>query len=370
MKIVLAPDAFKGSLSAKQAADAMHNGVKKVFPDADVLRLPVADGGEGTLEALVTATGGTYETVIVEDPLSRDVEARIGVLGDGETVVIEMAQASGLMLLTERERKVMDASTYGTGQLILYALDRGYRKMIVGLGGSATNDGGTGMLEALGVKFSAAGWELEMSGRMLPLIHEIEVSKLDKRLLETDIRIASDVDNPFIGEQGASVVFGPQKGATKEMVLDLDEGMEHFADMTERETGVRLHDLRGAGAAGGTAGALIAYCGARLESGIDVVLEAMDFARHVSSADFIITGEGKTDRQTLAGKALLGISRSTEVPVIVISGMIEETACAELSAHFSELHALDDGNTPLAELMANASEWLEKKVEAVMRNRK
>ena len=370
MKIIIAPDAFKGSLTAKQAADAMYRGVKNVFPDAEALRLPVADGGEGTLEALVTATGGTYETVTVEDPLSRDVDAQIGVLGDGETAVIEMAQASGLMLLTKRERDVMDASTYGTGQLILYALDQGYRKMIIGLGGSATNDGGTGLLEALGVKFSAAGWELEMSGRMLPLIHEINVSKLDKRLLETDIRIASDVDNPFIGKQGASVIFGPQKGATKEMVLDLDEGMEHFADETEKETGIRLHDLRGAGAAGGSAGALIAYCGARLESGIGVVLEAMNFAQHISSADFIITGEGKTDQQTLAGKALMGIAKITNIPVIVISGSIEEAARPELLESFSELHSLDDGNTSLADLMANAAELLETKVEAVMSSRK
>lgn len=373
MKIVIAPDAFKGSLRAEEAADAIYSGVKKVFPQAEIIRLPIADGGEGTLSVLISSTGGTIETVSVQDPLGRVIDAHFGVLGDGETAVIEMAQASGLMLLTKRELDPMKASTYGTGQLILHALDRGYRKLIIGLGGSATNDGGAGLLEALGVKFKAAGWPLEMNGSTLSVFDEIDISKLDKRVLEADIRIASDVENSFVGERGASVVFGPQKGADPEMVLDLDEGLEHFADETERVTGIRLHDLRGAGAAGGSAGALIAYCGARLESGIDVVLEAMNFVKHASSADLIVTGEGKTDRQTLAGKALMGISKLAKVegiPVVVVSGAIEEAAREDLLGWFTELHSLDDGEKSLAELMADAAELLENKVSVVMYSRK
>ena len=372
MKIVIAPDAFKGSLSAKEAADALSNGVKKVFPEAEVVRLPVADGGEGTLDTLISSTGGTIQTVSVQDPLGRVIDAHLGVLGDGETAVIEMAQASGLMLLAKKELNPMKASTYGTGQLILHALDQGFHKMIIGLGGSATNDGGTGLLEALGVKFKAAGWPLEMNGSTLSIFDEIDISKLDKRLLEADIRIASDVENPLIGEQGASVVFGPQKGANPEMVLDLDEGLEHFADETERVTGVRLHELHGAGAAGGSAGALIAYCGARLESGIEVVLEAIDFANHLSTADLILTGEGKTDRQTLAGKALMGIAKLAKaegVPVLVISGTIDEAVRIELRGWFSELHALDEAGKSLAELMANAASLLENKTSLVLQSR-
>ncbi|WP_313237039.1 glycerate kinase [Sporosarcina ureae] len=373
MKIVIAPDAFKGSLHAEEAADAIYSGVKKVYPHAEIVRLPVADGGEGTLAVLVSSTGGTLRTVSVQDPLGRAIDACFGVLGDGKTAVIEMAQASGLLLLEDHELDPMKASTFGTGQLIRHALDAGYRKMIIGLGGSATNDGGTGLLEALGVRFLVDGQLLQINGEALPFINEIDISQLDKRLLKTDIRIASDVDNPFVGEQGASFVFGPQKGANGEMVLRLDEGLRHLADETEKRTGVRLHELRGAGAAGGSAGALIAYCGARLESGIDVVLESMNFAKHLSSSDFIVTGEGKTDRQTLAGKALMGIAKLAKVegvPVIVISGAIEEAARQELLGWFSELHSLDDGKMSLAELMAYAAELLENKASTVMQSRK
>ncbi|PID25484.1 glycerate kinase [Sporosarcina sp. P7] len=372
MKIVIAPDAFKGSLHAEEAADAIYSGVKKVYPHAEVVRLPVADGGEGTLSVLMSSTGGTLRTVSVQDPLGRAMDAHFGVLGDGETAVIEMAQASGLLLLADHELDPMKASTFGTGQLIRHALDAGYRKMIIGLGGSATNDGGTGLLEALGVRFLADEQVVQMNGSTLSIIDEIDISQLDKRLLETDIRIASDVENPFVGEQGASFVFGPQKGADAEMVLRLDEGLRHLADMTERQTGVRLHELRGAGAAGGSAGALLAYCGANLKSGIDVVLEAMDFAKQLSSADFIVTGEGKTDRQTLAGKALMGIAklaRVENVPVIVISGAIEEAARQELLEWFTELYSLDDGEKSLAELMAQAAKLLENKASIVLQHR-
>ncbi|MDV6378864.1 glycerate kinase [Sporosarcina sp. GW1-11] len=368
MKVIVAPDAFKGSLTAEEAAVAMERGVKKVFPEAEIICLPVADGGEGTLESLVSATNGRYKTFTVHDPLGRLIKARLGILGDGETAVVELAQASGITLLTDDELDLMKASTYGTGELIRYALDEGYRKLIVGLGGSATNDGGTGLLEALGVRFlDCEGKLLKMSGYSLSHIDIIDVSQLDKRLKSTDILIASDVENPLVGVSGATHIFGPQKGADAKQVEFLDAGMLHFADETERLVGKRLHDVRGAGAAGGTAGALLAYCGARLESGIAVVLRAMDFVQHLSSVDVLLTGEGKTDLQTLNGKALIGVARLAAehgIPVIVVSGAVEEVAREQLTEWFAGVYEVDDGR-PLAELMANASELLTRRTEEV-----
>ncbi|WP_153733268.1 glycerate kinase [Sporosarcina obsidiansis] len=371
MKVIIAPDAFKGSLTADEAANAMQIGIQEIFPEAETVCLPVADGGEGTLSALVSATSGAYKTFIVRDPLGRPIEAQLGILGDGETAVVELAQASGLTLLAPDELNPMRTSTYGTGELIRHALDIGFRKLIIGLGGSATNDGGTGLLEALGVSFfDNEGRLLQMNGASLLQIDKVDMSHLDPRVKATDIRIASDVENPFIGEKGASYIFGPQKGADAQSVKLLDKGMRYFADETEHLTGVRLHELRGAGAAGGSAGALIAYCDARLESGIDVVLEAMNFSTHLPSADIIFTGEGKTDLQTLDGKALMGVARlakSYQVPVFVISGAIEEGARIQLDEWFTELHALDDGSQTLAELMTNASELLSLKTEILMK---
>ncbi|WP_153720701.1 glycerate kinase [Sporosarcina cascadiensis] len=372
MKILIAPDAFKGSLTANEAAAAMRAGVERAMPEAETICLPVADGGEGTMAALVSATDGNVKTLTVNDPLGRQTEAQLGILGDGETTVIELAQASGLLLLAPDELNPMHASTYGTGQLIRQALDDGYRKLIIGLGGSATNDGGTGLLEALGVKFSDAdGNLLQMKGSALPQIAGIDCSQLDGRLKTADIRIASDVQNPFVGENGASSIFGPQKGADEQMVKALDDGLRHFADLTEQQTGMRLHDYQGAGAAGGSAGALLAYCGANLESGIEVVLETAGFAKHLAAADFILTGEGRTDLQTLEGKALMGIAKTAkanEVPVAVISGSIEEQARPLLEQWFSVLCALDEGGHPATELMADAANHLAARTAELMPN--
>ncbi|GKV65180.1 MULTISPECIES: glycerate kinase [unclassified Sporosarcina] len=372
MKILIAPDAFKGSLTANEAATAMRAGVERAMPEAETICLPVADGGEGTMAALVSATDGNVKTLTVNDPLGRQTEAQLGILGDGETTVIELAQASGLLLLAPDELNPMHASTYGTGQLIRQALDDGYRKLIIGLGGSATNDGGTGLLEALGVKFSDAdGNLLQMKGSALRQIAGIDCSQLDGRLKTADIRIASDVQNPFVGENGASSIFGPQKGADEQMVKALDDGLHHFADLTEQQTGMRLHDYPGAGAAGGSAGALLAYCGAHLESGIEVVLEMAGFAQHLTSADFILTGEGRTDLQTLQGKALMGIAKTAkanEVPVAVISGSIEEQARPFLKQWFSVLCALDESGYPAAELMTDAANHLAATTAELMQN--
>lgn len=372
MKVIIAPDAFKGSLTAKEAAHAMKRGIEHVFSDAAIICLPIADGGEGTLEALVSATNGRYKETIVQDPLGRLIPAKLGVLGDGKTAVVELAQASGITLLAEEELDPLKASTYGTGELIRFALDEGYRKLIIGLGGSATNDGGTGMLEALGVRFfDAAGRLLKMNGGALSLIASIDDTELDERLHSTQIVVASDVENPLVGKTGATSIFGPQKGVKQAMIEPLDAGMRHFADVTERLKGKRLHGLRGAGAAGGSAGALVAYCDAEVASGIEVVLEAIGFAKHLSSVDFIVTGEGKTDRQTLDGKALLGVAKLAKdykVPVYVISGSVEKEALDPLGEWFTGLDELNDGR-PVAELMVNASEILRQKTEEIFSDR-
>lgn len=370
MKIIAAPDAFKGSLTAREACEAMARAAKNVFPSARIIRMPAADGGEGTLDVLLSA-GGSRRQTTVRGPLGTAAAADIGIIGD--TAVIELAQASGLLLIAQQDADPMKTSTYGTGELIRFALDLGFRKLIVALGGSATNDGGTGMLEALGVRFfDKSSKRLHMNGAALAKIAEIDVSALDPRLKETEIRIASDVDNPFIGKNGASYVFGPQKGADEECLRLLEEGMRHFADLTCEITAVRLHGRAGAGAAGGSAGALIAYCGAELASGISTVLEVIRFEEALENADFILTGEGRTDQQTLYGKALSGIAalaKKHHVPVHVISGSVDRSAAVELRQTFASLSELDDGR-PLEQLMKCAADLLETETEKLLKTLK
>jgi glycerate 2-kinase len=344
LKIIIAPDSFKGSLSAIQAAEAMAEGVREARPDAELLLLPAADGGEGTMENLIAATAGKTVTSLVKDPLGRSINARFGVLGDGETCVVELAEASGLMLLAHTERDPLAASTYGTGELIRHALDAGYRNFIIGLGGSATNDGGSGMLQALGMKFFGPdNKEFNANGGALGNLREIDDSGFDPRIAESRFLIASDVENPFVGYQGASAVFGPQKGATPELVELLDNNLLNFANVIERKTGFSLHAKKGSGAAGGAGGAFQVFFSGEMKRGIDVVLEAIHFEEHSASADLIITGEGKTDEQTLSGKTPYGIAEVAlkhEKPVLLISGVVDEDAKELLLPHFTEVHSV------------------------------
>lgn len=371
MKIIAAPDSFKGSLTAMEAAQAMAEALQELSSRIDVLMLPAADGGEGTMAAMVNATGGELVVHRVEDPLGRNVSACYGVLGDGKTCVIEIAEASGLMLLNDAERNPLVASSYGTGELIQHALDAGYRSFIIGLGGSATNDGGAGMLEALGMKFlDRTGQTLARGGGALSELVQIDSTGFDLRIAESTFRIACDVGNPLIGEQGASAVFGPQKGASPETVRQLDRNLQNFADVVEQVTGVALHQKKGAGAAGGAGGAMQAFFAGDMQRGVDVVLEAIAFKTKLASVDLILTGEGKTDHQTLSGKTPLGIAEACKKagkPVILISGMVETASRSSLEPYFTEIHSIVDEDVSAELAIADAFHQLKIKTQKVVK---
>lgn len=328
MKVVVAPDSFKGSLTAHQVCDAIAQGVRAADPEAQVVLVPVADGGEGTVQSLVDATQGQLVEVQVEGPLGAPVTAAFGLLSDGETAVIEMAAASGLPLVPVADRNPLLTSTYGTGELIRAALDRGCRRLIIGIGGSATNDGGAGMAQALGARFLAAdGTPLgRMTGGRLAEVARIDTSELDPRLKDTSLRVACDVDNPLFGPKGAAHVYGPQKGASPQMVEALDAGLDHYAERLRADLGADVALVPGAGAAGGLGAGLLAFCGASLERGVQIVLDTLDLAGEVQNADLVITGEGRVDFQTAFGKTCSGVAqvaRAAGVPVVALGGSVE-----------------------------------------------
>lgn len=310
---VLAPDSFKESLTAKEVCLAMEKGLKQKFPDGRYFHVPMADGGEGTMQALVDATNGEIKEVLVQDPLGREILAHYGVLGDGKTGVIEMALASGLALLEASGRQPLRTSTYGTGQLIKACLDEGLSKIIVGIGGSATNDGGAGMAQALGVKFlDKNAQEVPSGGGFLKNIQTIDYSCLDFRLETTLLVVACDVSNSLCGEQGASYVFGPQKGATPEMVAELEENLTHYATLIEEQVGIKVKDIPGSGAAGGLGAGLLAFTEATLESGIEMISQVTQLEEKIKEADYIFTGEGQLDFQTQFGKTPYGVAQLAE----------------------------------------------------------
>lgn len=326
MKIVIAPDSFKECLSARAVAETIAEGLKSVLPNIECVCVPVADGGEGTMTALVEATNGSILFKSVCGPLGQAVNASYGILGDGKTAVIEMATASGIELLQPKERNPMLTTTFGTGELILAALDRGVNKIIVAIGGSATNDGGIGMLQALGAKLTdVSGRAVGFGGAALGDIVSIDVSAMDPRLAQTEIVAACDVDNPLTGETGASVIFGPQKGATPEMVLSLDNNMQHYASCIRDFLNVDVEFTKGAGAAGGMGAALLAFLKAELKPGIEIVLETVELEKHLLGADLVITGEGKIDGQTIHGKTPVGVSRLAQkknIKTIALAGAV------------------------------------------------
>ena len=365
-----APDSFKGSLSAMNAAQAMAEGIQEIGSGVEVILLPAADGGEGTMNTMVEATGGKLVAHQVEDPLGRTISACYGILGDGKTCVVEIAEASGLPLLKKHERNPLIASSYGTGELIRYALDAGFRNFIIGLGGSATNDGGAGMLEALGMKLlDGNGDLLARGGGALGELAKLDISGFDSRILESIFLIASDVENPLVGENGASAVFGPQKGATPENVQQLDDNLRNFADITEQLTGMALRDKKGAGAAGGAGGAMQAYFAGEMRRGIDVVLKAISFQSHLESVDLIITGEGKTDSQTLSGKTPFGIAEAAKKagkPVILISGLVDSKSCSLLEPYFTEIHSVVGGGVTAEQSKKDAYRQLKNKTKKIV----
>lgn len=326
-KITVASDSFKGSLTSMQVADNVERAAKEVFPDCHVQKIDVADGGEGTVEALVSSLGGEYVDVEVAGPIGRKVTARYGIIDEGRTAVIEMAVASGLPLISPEERNPLKTSTYGTGMMIRDALNRGCRKFLVGIGGSATNDGGTGMLSALGFMFlDKDGYVLEGTGENLARITSVCDADVPREISEAEFTVACDVDNPFCGPAGAAYVFAPQKGADEAMVRCLDEGLASFAGVISRYTGQMVADLPGAGAAGGLGGAFKAFLGARLTRGIEIVLDAIGFDGKIAGSSLVITGEGSVDAQTLMGKTPSGVlARASKlgIPVMVLGGKVD-----------------------------------------------
>ena len=366
MKVLISPDSFKGTISSVEASSTIEKALKQLNKEIETICLPIADGGEGTLDAFVSATNGTYKTVTVQNPIGKCIEAQYGVLGDQKTCVIEMAQASGITLLTKDERNPYHATTYGTGQLIKHALDEGYTEFIIGIGGSATNDAGIGMLHALGVQFLDENNEaISLKVSSLRKLRKIDVSALHPKIKESHFTIACDVDNPLVGENGATAVFGPQKGVKETEVIQIDTYIEHFADVVEQQFNIRLHDYPGAGAAGGLGGALKAFFPSTFKKGIDVVLEAVNFEEHIQGASFVITGEGKSDIQTLSGKAPMGIAQKAatyNVPTILVSGYIDPEAKNSLQQLFQHTFSVVDQDIPAAESFASPLASLEKRV--------
>ncbi len=326
MKIVIAPDSYKESLSALDVATAIERGFKEIFPDAKYVKLPVADGGEGTVEAMVAATHGRIVNVNVTGPLGEPVAGFYGISGDEQSAFIEMAAASGLELVPAAQRDPLITTSWGTGELIRHALDAGVKHIIIGLGGSATNDGGAGMVQALGATLlNAQGNALGHGGGELASLARIDVSKLDPRLKTCRIEVACDVTNPLTGEQGASAIFGPQKGATGETIALLDNALHHYARIIQRDLDVDVLTLAGGGAAGGMGAGLYAFCGADLRRGIEIVTDALHLAEHVADADLVITGEGRIDSQTVHGKVPVGVAKVAKgynKPVIGIAGSL------------------------------------------------
>lgn len=361
MKIVIAPDSYKESLTAMEVATAIENGFKQVLPDAHYIKLPMADGGEGTVQSLVDATNGSIVTTTVTAPLGEQVEAFYGLMGDGKTAIIEMAAASGLHLVPPEQRNPMNTTSYGTGELIKTVLDQGVEHIIIGIGGSATNDGGLGMAQALGIQLlDSDGNPLGFGGGELSKLASIDLTLLDPRLAHIKLEVACDVDNPLCGVQGASHVFGPQKGATPEMVAQLDANLAHYANIIKTQLGRDVKEMPGAGAAGGLGAALVGLLGASLRPGIEIVMDAVNLSDVVKDADLVITGEGRIDSQTIHGKTPIGVARTAKlfsVPVIGTAGCLSAD-CAVVHPHgidavFSVVPRSVDLPTALAEAAQN-----------------
>lgn len=328
MRILLAPDKFRGSLTARQVADAMAEGVGLAMPNAGIVTLPLADGGEGTAAVLTEATHGIWHSVCVSDPLGRPVDAGFGVSGDGQTAFVEMAQASGLALLTVAERDPDKTSTFGTGELLRYAMATGAEQVILGIGGSATNDGGIGMAAALGWQFlGEAGALIPPLARNLIYIRRL-VPPPAPLFPDVTVRVACDVSNPLVGPAGATAVYGPQKGATPAQVISLDAGLQNLAHCVQKQFGIDIASVPGAGAAGGLGAGALFFLKATLQPGVDLVLDAVGFDTHLANADLVLTGEGKLDRQTLDGKLLKGVADRAgraSVPVVALCGTLDLT---------------------------------------------
>lgn len=364
MKIVIAPDSFKESLTAKEVADAVERGMKQVISDAEYVKVPMADGGEGTVQSLVDATGGEIIHKQVTGPLGNLVDSFFGILGNERTAVIEMAAASGLHLVPIEKRNPLLTTTRGTGELIAAALDYGVDHIIIGIGGSATNDGGAGMAQALGVKLlSDDGKEIGPGGGLLHTLATINPAQLDPRLEHVKIEVACDVDNPLTGAKGASAIFGPQKGATPEMVSQLDRNLHHFATIIERNLGKNIMNLAGSGAAGGLGGGLLAFLPSELKRGVDIVIEATGLVQTVQDANLVITGEGKLDAQTIFGKTPIGVAKIAKhfgVPVIGLAGSVSADSEIVHDYGMDAVFSIVPGVVSLEDALKHAADYAER----------
>ncbi len=373
MKIVIAPDSFKENLTSMQVATCIEKGIKKVLPNARCIKIPMADGGEGTVQSLVDATGGKIIKKQVIGPMGEKTTASYGMLGDGTTAVIEMAEASGLPLVPKSKRNPLLATTYGTGELIKDALNKGATTIIIGLGGSATVDGGAGMAQAIGVRFLSKSGKLikeHLGGGMLDRISSIDTSSVDRRIKKTKFIIVSDVTNPLCGQNGAANVFGPQKGATPAMVKMLDRNLKHYADLIKKQLKKDVLNKKGAGAAGGLGAGLLAFTNARMKRGVDLVVEITGLKKHLKEADLVITGEGRVDFQTAFGKTPAGVAkaaRTYKVPCIAIGGSLADDARGVFEHGIAGLESAAARDMDLATAIANSRKHLELAGERVIR---
>ncbi len=370
MKILIAPDSFKGSNSSIEVASHIEIGIRRVFPEAETVKIPIADGGEGTVEALVFGGGGTFHTAEVTGPMGNPVTATYGVLPGG-TGVIEIAAASGLPLVAEDERNPMLTTTFGVGELILEVLNRGCTNIVIGLGGSATNDGGVGMAQALGVSFKDKnGVELELGASGIAELATVDVSAMNPKVAKASIVIASDVNSPLYGPSGASAIFGPQKGADEDMVIELDSALGHLANTVKAQLGVDMADISGAGAAGGLGYGLMAFCGAKMKTGIETIMDSVEINRHLSFCDLVITGEGRIDGQSVFGKVPVGVAKRAKkygLPVLAITGGIGSGAEAVYEHGVDSIISIVSEPMTLGKAISKSEALLEETAERAMR---
>ena len=371
MKILIAPDSFKESLSAVEVAESIEKGILNYIPEAECIKIPLADGGEGTVDAILNATGGSKIPVSVKDPLMRDIKSYWGLLPDGETGIIEMAAASGLELLKPEERNPLIATTFGTGQLIVSALKEGCKKIIIGIGGSATNDGGAGMAEALGVKLlNKNGHRLSTGGSALGDLETISLSDFNNNVSGCEFIIATDVDNQLCGPEGASYIYGPQKGASPKMVQQLDKSLSHYGTKLEHTFGKPITSLSGTGAAGGLGAGLIAFCNAEIKNGFDIISKIVHLEAAMKTVDLVITGEGKLDKQTKFGKVPFGVAQLAQKykkPVIGIAGTLGKGYQELYNFGFQSIFSIVDGPQSLEWALENAKQLICNTSERIIR---
>ncbi len=368
-KIILAPDSFKGSLTAIEVCEILDQVIHKQFPKCEIVQMPLSDGGEGFVDCLLAAVGGERILVRVNGPMGKAIEAAYGVLPDG-CAVIEMAAASGLTLVNRDERNPLQATTLGTGQLIRHALDQGCRELVIGLGGSATTDGGAGAASALGIRYLTQEGREILSGSNLAQLDHIDISRMDGRLAESTIIFACDVTNPLYGPNGAACVFGPQKGANPEQVQSLDKGLEKLRSVVLQQTGIDVQSLHGSGAAGGLTVPFVAFCGAQIGSGLDFMLDVAGFDSALIGADLVVTGEGRTDGQSAMGKVLSGVgarAKRREVPVLAISGSLDKGYEQLYAGGITSMFAALQAPQALEDAMAHARENLTRAAENIFR---